>query len=176
MATSASATPDLEGLGYIPPEEHTLKTMKNAKMMLDQGFTAIFSAASAKARLDVVHPQRHRRRRHSGPAHARGQPRADGHRRARRRRPAHMYRATFAIVCDGADEFRKVAREMCREGVDTLKINPSGDEFVPYRPRPPDRDDRGGGRRRVRGRESARQARGRPCAQRRRVKLACATA
>jgi len=32
----------------------------------------------------------------------------------------------------GPDEFRRVAREMCREGVDTLKINPSGDEFVPY--------------------------------------------
>jgi imidazolonepropionase-like amidohydrolase len=42
-----------------------------------------------------------------------------------------MYRDTFAIVCDGPDEFRRVAREMCREGVDTLKINPSGDEFVP---------------------------------------------
>ena len=47
-------TPTLEGLGDIPPEEHTLKTMKYAKVMLDQGFTAIFSAAAAKARLDVV--------------------------------------------------------------------------------------------------------------------------
>src|SRR5262249_720719 len=27
---------------------------------------------------------------------------------------------------------RKTAREMVREGVDTLKINPSGDEFVPH--------------------------------------------
>ena len=43
----------------------------------------------------------------------------------------HMHRDTFAIVCDGAEEFRRVGREMCREGVDTLKINPSGDEFVP---------------------------------------------
>jgi imidazolonepropionase-like amidohydrolase len=44
----------------------------------------------------------------------------------------HMHRETFAIVCDGADAFRRVAREMVREGVDTLKINPSGDEFVPW--------------------------------------------
>ena len=43
-----------------------------------------------------------------------------------------MHRETFAIICDGADEFRKVAREMVREGVDTLKINPSGDEFIPH--------------------------------------------
>ena len=35
-------------------------------------------------------------------------------------------------MCDGPDEFRRVAREMVREGVDTLKINPSGDEFVPW--------------------------------------------
>jgi imidazolonepropionase-like amidohydrolase len=44
----------------------------------------------------------------------------------------HMQRSTFSIVCDGADEFRKAARVMVREGVDTLKINPSGDEFVPH--------------------------------------------
>ena len=43
-----------------------------------------------------------------------------------------MYRETFAECCDGPDEFRKSARTACREGVDTLKINPSGDEFVPF--------------------------------------------
>ncbi len=47
-------------------------------------------------------------------------------------RLCHRPRATFAIVCDGPDEFRRVARQMVREGVDTLKINPSGDEFVPW--------------------------------------------
>ncbi len=47
-------TPDLEGLGFVPPEEHMLRTVRNAKKMLDQGFTACNSAASAKARLDVV--------------------------------------------------------------------------------------------------------------------------
>jgi len=30
---------------------------------------------------------------------------------------------TLRIVCDGPEEFRKTAREMVREGVDTLKIN-----------------------------------------------------
>ena len=42
-----------------------------------------------------------------------------------------MHRDTFAVVLDGPEEFRKYARLMCREGVDTIKINPSGDEFVP---------------------------------------------
>src|SRR6266481_9440548 len=47
-------TADLESLGFVPPEEHTLRTAKNARKLLEQGFTACNSAASAKARLDVV--------------------------------------------------------------------------------------------------------------------------
>src|SRR6266702_4214001 len=47
-------TADLESLGFVPPEEHTLRTARNAKKFLEQGFTACNSAASAKARLDVV--------------------------------------------------------------------------------------------------------------------------
>src|SRR5262245_45922858 len=38
----------LTDLGEIPPEEHVLKTMHNARLLLDSGFTSIYSAASAK--------------------------------------------------------------------------------------------------------------------------------
>ena len=41
-------------LGMIPPEEHTLKTAANVKLLLQSGFTSIYCAASAKPRLDVV--------------------------------------------------------------------------------------------------------------------------
>ena len=41
-------------LGMIPPEEHTLKTAANVKLLLESGFTSIYCAASAKPRLDVV--------------------------------------------------------------------------------------------------------------------------
>ena len=41
-------------LGELPPEEHVLATMHNARTLLDHGFTSAFSAASAKLRLDVV--------------------------------------------------------------------------------------------------------------------------
>src|SRR3954465_1205027 len=44
----------LEALGDIPPEEHTLLTARAAKLLLDQGFTSVNSAAAAKPRLDVV--------------------------------------------------------------------------------------------------------------------------
>ena len=72
-------------LGMVPPEEHTLKTAANAKLLLDCGFTSIYCAASAKPRLDVVVQERGQRGRAAGPQDARGQPRDRRHRRARRR-------------------------------------------------------------------------------------------
>ena len=38
----------------LPPEEHVLITMRNAKTALDCGYTSVLSAASAKPRLDIV--------------------------------------------------------------------------------------------------------------------------
>jgi imidazolonepropionase-like amidohydrolase len=38
----------------LPPEEHVLVTMRNARTMLDCGYTSVLSAAAAKPRLDVV--------------------------------------------------------------------------------------------------------------------------
>ena len=38
----------------LPPEEHVLVTMRNARTALDCGYTSVLSAASAKPRLDIV--------------------------------------------------------------------------------------------------------------------------
>jgi imidazolonepropionase-like amidohydrolase len=40
----------------------------------------------------------------------------------------------YTKPCDGALEFRRAAREACREGVDVLKIVPSGDTSTPHIP------------------------------------------
>jgi imidazolonepropionase-like amidohydrolase len=125
-------TPDLEGLGFVPPEEHTLRSIRNAKKMLDQGFTGCNSAASAKARIDVVIRNAINAGEFPGPRTLAASPELATTAGLGDVRLRHMHRETFAIICDGADEFRKVAREMVREGVDTLKINPSGDEFIPH--------------------------------------------
>ncbi len=125
-------TATLEALGDIPPEEHTLQTMKYAKKMLDQGFTAIFSAAAAKARVDVVIRNAIDAGDIPGPRMKAASPELTVTGGLGDVRQSHMYRETFAICCDGPDEFRRAAREMCREGVDTIKINPSGDEFIPF--------------------------------------------
>ena len=41
-------------LTRLPPEEHVLVTVRNARTMLDSGYTSAVSAAAAKPRLDVV--------------------------------------------------------------------------------------------------------------------------
>ena len=125
-------TPDLEGLGFVPPEEHILRTVKNAKKFIDQGFTACNSAAAAKARLDVVLRNAINAGDFPGPRTLAASPELATTGGLGDVRLMHMHRETFAIICDGAEEFRKTAREMVREGVDTLKINPSGDEFIPH--------------------------------------------
>ena len=125
-------TPDLEGLGFVPPEEHMLRTVMNAKKMLDQGFTACNSAASAKPRLDVVLRNAINAGDFPGPRTLAASPEMTPTAGLGDVRLMHMHRETFAVVCDGAEEFRKMARSMVREGVDTLKINPSGDEFIPH--------------------------------------------
>ena len=129
---SFANTPDLDSLGEIPPEEHTLLAARHAKLMLDQGFTSLCSAAAAKPRLDVVIRNAINAGQLPGPRMLAATPEMTVSGGLGDVRLWHLHRDTFAIVCDGPDEFRRTAREMCREGVDTLKINPSGDEFVPY--------------------------------------------
>jgi imidazolonepropionase-like amidohydrolase len=125
-------TSTLEALGEIPPDEHLLMSLRNAKTMLDQGFTSCNSAAAAKPRLDIMVKKAIDQYGHPGPRTLAASPELTVTGGLGDVRMSHLYRETFAIICDGPDEFRKVAREMVREGVDTLKINPSGDEFVPW--------------------------------------------
>jgi len=107
-------------------------TMKHVKLLLDQGFTSINSAAAAKARLDVVIRNAINAGDIPGPRMLAASPELTPTSGLGDVNLRHMKRDSFAIVCDGPEEFRKVAREMVREEVDTLKINPSGDEFVPF--------------------------------------------
>ncbi|MFO1055445.1 MAG: amidohydrolase family protein [Dongiaceae bacterium] len=122
----------LEALGFLPPEEHLLQSVRNAKTLLDQGFTSANSAAAARARFDVVLRNAIDAGHFPGPRSLAASPELTVTGGLGDVRLYHMERTSFALVCDGADEFRRTAREMCREGVDTLKINPSGDELVPF--------------------------------------------
>lgn len=129
---SFADTPDLHSLGDIPPEEHVLLAATNARTYLDRGFTSLNSMASAKPRLDVVIRNAIAEGRIPGPRMLAATPELTPTAGLGDVRLYHRHRETFAIICDGAEEFRRTARSLVREGVDTLKINPSGDEFVPH--------------------------------------------
>ena len=114
----------------LPPEEHTLVTMRNAKTMLDCGYTSVLSAASAKPRLDVVIRNEIEAGRVPGPRYLANGPEitvSGGLGDENLLHLPHYETPTFAWVADGPDEIRKVCRILVREGVDLLKLNVSGD-------------------------------------------------
>jgi imidazolonepropionase-like amidohydrolase len=121
-------------LGFIPPEEHMLKTAQNARRMLDAGFTSCFSAAAAKPRLDIALRNAIDHGDFPGPRTLAASPEMTVAAGLGDVRLYHMYRENFAVVCNGPEEFRRFAREMVREGADTLKINVSGDAGSPASP------------------------------------------
>ena len=43
-----------------------------------------------------------------------------------------MHAESFGMIADGVDEIRRAVRLCCREGVDNVKFNISGDEFVSH--------------------------------------------
>ena len=124
--------PSLDAIQRMPPEEHILWCAEVAKRYLDMGWTSCVGAAAAKPRLDVVIRNAINAGEIPGPRMLAATPEMTVSGGLGDVRLWHLHRETFAIVCDGPEEFRKVARQMVREGVDTLKINPSGDEFVPW--------------------------------------------
>lgn len=133
--------PDFEKVKLIPPEEHTLITMYNAKLYLDHGFTSCLSAASAKPRLDIVIRNAINEGQIAGPRLLANSPEmtsTGGLGDMNRLHLPYSQYSAFGIVADGPDEFRRMSRAMIKEGTDLLKINPSGDYALPY---PPTSDD-----------------------------------
>src|SRR6185295_8277422 len=122
----------------IPVEEHLLLTLKHAKLYLDQGFTSCFSAAATKPRLDIVARDAIARGDHPGPRlrAASVQLTVTGGVGDLRQLHLDPGEAMYTLPCDGPVEFRRAAREACREGVDVLKIVASGDTSTPAVPSP----------------------------------------
>ena len=126
-------TDDLAKLGRIPPEEHTLIAMHNARLYLDHGITGCLSAASAKPRLDVVIRNEINAGKIPGPRLLAASPWltvTGGLGDMRTLQTPHA--ESMALVADGPEEFRRLTRELIREGVDIIKLVVSGDSFVPH--------------------------------------------
>jgi imidazolonepropionase-like amidohydrolase len=118
-------------LGNIPPEEHVLLTMRNAKTLLDHGFTSAYSAASSKLRLDVVIRNEVDAGRLPGPRIRACSPEITVTGGLGDERKQHMYYESFGMIADGPDEIARAVRLCCREGVDNIKVNISGDDLGP---------------------------------------------
>jgi imidazolonepropionase-like amidohydrolase len=118
-------------LGNIPPEEHLLLTMRNAKTLLDHGFTSAYSAATSKLRLDVVIRNEINAGRLPGPRMRAASPEITVTGGLGDERKAHMYYESFGMIADGKEEIVKAVRLCCREGVDNIKVNISGDDLSP---------------------------------------------
>jgi imidazolonepropionase-like amidohydrolase len=118
-------------LGDIPPEEHLLLTMRNAKTLLDHGFTSAYSAATAKLRLEVVIRNEINAGRLPGPRLRAAGPEITVTGGLGDERKNHMYRESFGMIADGPDEIARAVRLCCREGVDNVKVNISGDDIGP---------------------------------------------
>lgn len=119
-----------QDLGEIPPEEHLLRTMRNATLLLNCGFTSAYSAASAKLRLDVVVRQEIEDGYLAGPRYRAAGPEITVTGGLGDERKNHGSFEGFGMIADGITEIRKAVRLCAREGVDNIKFNVSGDEFT----------------------------------------------
>ncbi|KAH7066415.1 isoaspartyl dipeptidase-like protein [Paraphoma chrysanthemicola] len=116
---------DLDQLGTLGVEEHTLLTMRSAQCFLDSGYTMCFGAASAKERLDVVIRDAINAGDIPGPRYL-----ANGKEMARRGGELVGGITAFA---DGPDEMRQVIKHHVGLGVDSIKLSISGEEITEIR-------------------------------------------
>jgi imidazolonepropionase-like amidohydrolase len=117
--------------GDIPPEEHTLLTLLHARKVLDAGFTSCLSGGSAKPRLDVAVRDFINAGHAPGPRLLAASPELTNTGNLGDERRVHLYRESIAMVVDGADEMLRTVRLLIREGVDTIKLNVSGNQTIP---------------------------------------------
>ncbi len=123
----------LAEIGRTPVEEHMVIALENARLMLDHGFTSLFSAAgvgSPKLRLEPVLRDVINAGRFPGPRIKAASPEITATGGLGDERQLHMYHESVGYIADGADEVRRACRVCVREGIDVLKVNISGDEFA----------------------------------------------
>ncbi len=117
--------------GDVPPEEHTLRTTQHARVVLEAGFTSCVSGGSAKPRIDVVVRNEINAGHIPGPRMLAAGPELTNTGNLGDERQMHIHRESIAMIVDGVDEMAKTCRMLIREGVDTIKLNISGNQTTP---------------------------------------------
>ncbi len=127
---------NFDDIQRMPPEEHTLWCAHVAKVYLDHGWTSCVGAATAKPRLDVVTRNAIDSGLIKGPRYlAASQEITVAGSLGDETLPHIPYpEYSFGQVVSGPEEMRKCVRMFLKYGVDSIKLNLSGDNFVPHAP------------------------------------------
>ncbi|MFO0233308.1 MAG: amidohydrolase family protein [Burkholderiales bacterium] len=121
--------PSLGAIQKMPVEEHILWCAHVAERYLSRGFTSCVGAATAKARLDVVIRNAIESGQIPGPRYLAASQEITVPGGLGDESPPHLPypEFSFGAVVSGADEMRKCVRMFLKYGVDTIKLNLSGE-------------------------------------------------
>jgi imidazolonepropionase-like amidohydrolase len=124
--------PTLDSIQRMPPEEHILWCAQVAKTYLDMGWTSCVGAATAKPRLDVVIRNAINDGTIVGPRYLAASQEITVPGGLGDTTMPHLPQKEFAFgaVVSGVDEMRRCVRMFCKYGVDSLKINLSGESIT----------------------------------------------
>jgi len=123
----------LAGIQTMPLEEHVLWAAKVAHNYLKVGFTSCVGAACAKPRLDVVIRNAINSGQIPGPRYLAASQEITVPGGLGDEMLPHLPfpEFSFGVVVNGAEDLRRVTRMFLKYGVDAVKLNLSGDNFVP---------------------------------------------
>ncbi len=126
----------LSGIQAMPLEEHVLWCAKVAKQYLQAGFTSCVGAACAKPRLDVVIRNAIKAGQIPGPRYLAASQEITVPGGLGDETLSHLPfpEYSFGVNVNGAEDMRKVVRMFLKYGVDSIKLNLSGDNFTPDSP------------------------------------------
>ena len=126
----------LAGIQTMPLEEHVLWCAKVAKRYLEAGFTSCVGAACAKPRLDVVIRNAINAGQIPGPRYLAASQEITVPGGLGDETLPHLPfpEFSFGVNVNGAEDMRKVVRLFLKYGVDSIKLNLSGDNFTPQSP------------------------------------------
>jgi imidazolonepropionase-like amidohydrolase len=124
--------PSLDAIQRMPPEEHILWCAQVAKTYLDMGWTSCVGAAAAKPRLDVVIRNAINDGTIIGPRYMAASQEITVPGGLGDTTQPHLPQPEFAFgaVVSGTEEMRRCVRMFAKYGVDTLKINLSGESIT----------------------------------------------
>ncbi len=124
--------PGINPIQLMPVEEHVVNCISMAKVLIDSGFTAGYGAAAAKPRLDVVIRDAIREGKVPGPRYTAAGPELTSVGGLGDASLPHIPHEglNLGIVVSGVEDMRRKVRELMKWGVDTIKINLSGEEIT----------------------------------------------